>query len=254
MAGEVAHDFNNTLSGILARAQPFSPTCRTPMSGLAAHDRAVALEARGWSGASRFQPHPPLALQPVDLTSSSRDRWSARSRWTSSSRRGISARSVRLGPVPPRRDMAELRQVSPRSPSMRSTRCRRAELTSGPEPRVAGVLRDRRHRHRHDEQVRLHIFDPFFTTTREGRLRLSGARDRGPHGGEMKVESEPARAPSSRSGPDRAGRDARRPRPSGDHPRPRAAARPSPLRAPRSSWWMTPRSPRGPRELLSRHG
>src|SRR5229473_1412434 len=176
MAGEVAHDFNNTLSGILARAQLLladvqDPDVRRSLRMI----EQVALEGawvvRRFQDFSRTRPARPF--QPVDLNQLVEEiAASARSRWTQQlAARGISGEvQSELGPVPlAPGDMAELRQV----------------LTA---IALTGIGMT--------EQVRLHIFDPFFTTKREkGKgFGLSGAYaivDR--HGGEMKVESEPGK-------------------------------------------------------------
>src|SRR6266849_328156 len=120
MAGEVAHDFNNTLSGILARAQLLladvqDPDVRRSLRMI----EQVALEGawvvRRFQDFSRSRPARPF--QPVDLNqlvdeiaASARSR---RATWPSFAR------------------------CSPRLPSTRSTRCRReATSRSGPEPRA----------------------------------------------------------------------------------------------------------------------
>jgi CheY-like chemotaxis protein len=205
MAGEVAHDFNNTLSGILARAQLLladvqHPDVRRSLRMI----EQVALEGawvvRRFQDFSRTRPSRPF--QPVDLNQLVEEiANSARSRWSQQlAARGITGEvRAELGPVPlVSGDMAELRQVL--------TSIALNALDAMPE---GGNLTFRTGRERArvfcqvadtgigmTEQVRLHIFDPFFTTKREkGKgFGLSGAYsivDR--HGGEITVQSEPAK-------------------------------------------------------------
>jgi CheY-like chemotaxis protein len=205
MAGEVAHDFNNTLSGILARAQLLladvqDPDVRRSLRMI----EQVALEGawvvRRFQDFSRTRPARPF--QPVDLNQLVEEiANSARSRWSQQlTARGI-AGEVRCetSPVPAvSGDMAELRQVL--------TSITLNALDAMPE---GGNLTFRTGREGGrvfcqvadtgigmTEQVRLHIFDPFFTTKREkGKgFGLSGAYaivDR--HGGEITVQSEPGK-------------------------------------------------------------
>ena len=205
MAGEVAHDFNNTLSGILARAQLLladvqDPDVRRSLRMI----EQVALEGawvvRRFQDFSRTRPSRPY--QPVDLNQLVEEiAGAARSRWSQQlAARGITGEvRAELGPVPlVSGDMAELRQVL--------TSIALNALDAMPE---GGNLTFRTGRERGrvfcqvadtgigmTEQVRLHIFDPFFTTKREkGKgFGLSGAYsivDR--HGGEITVQSEPAK-------------------------------------------------------------
>ncbi len=205
MAGEVAHDFNNTLSGILARAQLLladvqDPDVRRSLRMI----EQVALEGawvvRRFQDFSRTRPSRPF--QPVDLNQLVDEiASSARSRWSQQlAARGISGEiQAETGPVPlVQGDMAELRQVL--------TSMALNALDAMPE---GGNLTFRTGRERSrvfcqvadtgigmTEQVRLHIFDPFFTTKREkGKgFGLSGAFsivDR--HGGEITVQSEPGK-------------------------------------------------------------
>jgi CheY-like chemotaxis protein len=205
MAGEVAHDFNNTLSGILARAQLLladvqDPDVRRSLRMI----EQVALEGawvvRRFQDFSRTRPSRPF--QPVDLNQLVDEiANSARSRWSQQlAARGISGEvRAETGPVPlVSGDMAELRQVL--------TSIALNALDAMPE---GGTLTFRTGREGGrvfcqvadtgigmTEQVRLHIFDPFFTTKREkGKgFGLSGAYsivDR--HGGEITVQSEPAK-------------------------------------------------------------
>jgi CheY-like chemotaxis protein len=205
MAGEVAHDFNNTLSGILARAQLLladvqDPDVRRSLRMI----EQVALEGawvvRRFQDFSRTRPARPF--QPVDLNQLVDEiAASARSRWTQQlAARGINGGvHSEPGPVPlVPGDMAELRQVL--------TAITLNALDAMPEGGNltfrTGTEGGRVYCQIADtgvgmtEQVRLHIFDPFFTTKREkGKgFGLSGAYavvDR--HGGEMKVESEPGK-------------------------------------------------------------
>jgi nitrogen-specific signal transduction histidine kinase/ActR/RegA family two-component response regulator len=205
MAGEVAHDFNNTLSGILARAQLLladvqDPDVRRSLRMI----EQVALEGawvvRRFQDFSRTRPSRPF--QPVDLNELVDEiANSARSRWSQQlAARGITGEvRAETGPVPlVSGDMAELRQVL--------TNVALNALDAMPE---GGNLTFRTGRERNrvfcqvadtgigmTEQVRLHIFDPFFTTKREkGKgFGLSGAYsivDR--HGGEITVQSEPGK-------------------------------------------------------------
>ena len=205
MAGEVAHDFNNTLSGILARAQLLladvqDPDVRRSLRMI----EQVALEGawvvRRFQDFSRTRPARPF--QSVDLNQLVEEiAGSARSRLSQQlTARGIvgEVRSE-IGAVPPvSGDMAELRQVL--------TSMALNALDAMPE---GGNLTFRTGRENGRvfcqvadtgvgmaEQTRLHVFDPFFTTKREkGKgFGLSGAYaivDR--HGGEITVESEPGK-------------------------------------------------------------
>src|SRR5512136_788752 len=118
MAGEVAHDFNNTLSGILARAQLLladvqDPDVRRSLRMI----EQVALEGawvvRRFQDFSRTRASRPF--QPIDLNQLVDEiAASARSRWSQQlAARGISGEvHSEPGPVPPvPGDMAELRQV-----------------------------------------------------------------------------------------------------------------------------------------------
>jgi two-component system cell cycle sensor histidine kinase/response regulator CckA len=205
MAGEVAHDFNNTLSGILARAQLLladvqDPDVRRSLRMI----EQVALEGawvvRRFQDFSRTRPSRPF--QPVDLNLLVEEiANSARSRWSQQlAARGITGEvQADTSAVPAvSGDMAELRQVL--------TSIALNALDAMPE---GGNLTFRTGRDRGrvfcqvadtgigmTEQVRLHIFDPFFTTKREkGKgFGLSGAYsivDR--HGGEITVQSEPGK-------------------------------------------------------------
>jgi two-component system cell cycle sensor histidine kinase/response regulator CckA len=273
MAGEVAHDFNNTLSGILARAQLLladvqDPDVRRSLRMI----EQVALEGawvvRRFQDFSRTRPSRPF--QPVDLNQLVEEiASSARSRWSQQlAARGITGEvRCETTPVPAiSGDMAELRQVL--------TSIALNALDAMPE---GGNLTFRTGREGGrvfcqvadtgigmTEQIRLHIFDPFFTTKREkGKgFGLSGAYaivDR--HGGEITVESEPAKGAVFTVWlpvPAEAG-----------EPAP-AAARPAAVAAPAAAA-PAPAAPKAPgarilvvddseevrevlRELLSRHG
>ncbi len=202
MAGEVAHDFNNTLSGILARAQLLladvqDPDVRRSLRMI----EQVALEGawvvRRFQDFSRTRPSRPF--QPLDLNTLVEEiAASARSRWTQQlAARGISGEvRCEVGPAPGvSGDMAEMRQVL--------TSIALNALDAMPEGGNltfrTGYEGDRAFCQIADtgigmsEQVRLRIFDPFFTTKREkGKgFGLSGAYaivDR--HRGEISVESE----------------------------------------------------------------
>ena len=203
MAGEVAHDFNNTLSGILARAQLLladvqDPDVRRSLRMI----EQVALEGawvvRRFQDFSRTRPARPF--QPLDLNQVVEEiAAAARSRWTQQlAARGITGEvRAELGPVPlVPGDMAELRQVlTAITLNALDAMPEGGNLTfrTGTEgTRVYCQIADTGVGM--DEQVRLRIFDPFFTTKREkGKgFGLSGAYaivDR--HGGEMSVESAP---------------------------------------------------------------
>jgi CheY-like chemotaxis protein len=205
MAGEVAHDFNNTLSGILARAQLLladvqDPDVRRSLRMI----EQVALEGawvvRRFQDFSRTRPARPF--QPVDLNQLVEEiANSARSRWSQQlTARGIVGEvRAEIGAVPMvSGDMAELRQVL--------TSMALNALDAMPE---GGNLTFRTGREAGrvfcqvvdtgigmSERTRLHVFDPFFTTKREkGKgFGLSGAYavvDR--HSGEITVESEPGK-------------------------------------------------------------
>jgi CheY-like chemotaxis protein len=205
MAGEVAHDFNNTLSGILARAQLLladvqDPDVRRSLRMI----EQVALEGawvvRRFQDFSRTRPARPF--QPVDLNQLVDEiAASARSRWTQQlATRGINGEvHSEPGPVPlVPGDMAELRQVL----TAMALNALDAMPEGGNLTFRTGTEGGRVYCQIADtgigmiEQVRLHIFDPFFTTKREkGKgFGLSGAYaivDR--HGGEIAVESEPGK-------------------------------------------------------------
>jgi CheY-like chemotaxis protein/nitrogen-specific signal transduction histidine kinase len=205
MAGEVAHDFNNTLSGILARAQLLladvqDPDVRRSLRMI----EQVALEGawvvRRFQDFSRTRPARPF--QPVDLNQLVEEiSNSARSRWSQQlNARGIVGEvRAEIGPLPlVSGDMAELRQVlTSLALNALDAMPEGGNLTfrtGGDAGRVFCQVVDTGIGM--SEQVRLHVFDPFFTTKREkGKgFGLSGAYaavDR--HGGEITVESEPGK-------------------------------------------------------------
>ena len=273
MAGEVAHDFNNTLSGILARAQLLladvqDPDVRRSLRMI----EQVALEGawvvRRFQDFSRTRPSRPF--QPVDLNELVEEiANSARSRWSQQlAARGITGEvQAETGPVPlVSGDMAELRQVL--------TSIALNALDAMPE---GGNLTFRTGRERGrvfcqvadtgigmTEQVRLHIFDPFFTTKREkGKgFGLSGAYsivDR--HGGEITVQSEPGKGAVFTVWLPLVA-EAAEPLPTARHAPPRAAtvapvAPPAPKPAPGAKILVVDDSEEVRevlRELLSRHG
>jgi len=202
MAGEVAHDFNNTLSGILARAQLLladvqDPDVRRSLRMI----EQVALEGawvvRRFQDFSRTRPSRPF--QPVDLNHLVDEiAASARSRWSQQLAARGTPGEVRCetGSVPVvSGDAAELRQVltslalnaldaMPEGGNLTfRTGCEGGRAFCQVADTGIGM----------SEQIRLHVFDPFFTTKREkGKgFGLSGSYaivDR--HGGEITVESE----------------------------------------------------------------
>ncbi len=202
MAGEVAHDFNNTLSGILARAQLLladvqDPDVRRSLRMI----EQVALEGawvvRRFQDFSRTRPARPF--QSLDINQLVEEiAASARSRWNQQiAARGLSGEiRCETGPVPAvAGDMAELRQVlTSMALNALDAMPEGGNLTfrTGYEDgRVFCQVIDTGIGM--SEQVRLRVFDPFFTTKREkGKgFGLSGAYaivDR--HGGEITVESE----------------------------------------------------------------
>jgi nitrogen-specific signal transduction histidine kinase/CheY-like chemotaxis protein len=202
MAGEVAHDFNNTLSGILARAQLLLADVQDPdvrrslrmIEQVALEGAWVVRRFQDFSRSLPARPHQPLDLNQIVEEIAA----SARSRWTQQlTARGLSG-EIRCenGSAPSvSGDVAELRQVL--------TSITLNALDAMPEGgnltfqtgyeggRVFCRISDTGVGM--SEQVRLRIFDPFFTTKREkGKgFGLSGAYaivDR--HGGEITVESE----------------------------------------------------------------
>jgi CheY-like chemotaxis protein len=265
MAGEVAHDFNNTLSGILARAQLLladvqDPDVRRSLRMI----EQVALEGawvvRRFQDFSRTRPSRPF--QPVDLNQLVNEiATSARSRWSQQlTARGISGEvRAETSPVPPLSgDVAELRQVL----TSISLNALDAMPEGGNLTFRTGSVGDRVFCQIADtgigmpDEIRLHIFDPFFTTKREkGKgFGLSGAYaivDR--HGGEITVETEVSKGTTFTIWLPAAGQ----------------IAAPAPVVAPQSQPAPAPRPAAGAkilvvddseevrevlRELLSRHG
>ncbi len=202
MAGEVAHDFNNTLSGILARAQLLladvqDPDVRRSLRMI----EQVALEGawvvRRFQDFSRTRPARPF--QPLDLNQLVEEiATSARSRWSQQSAgRGVSGEvRTETQPLPlVTGDVAELRQVL----TSIALNALDAMPDGGNLTFRTGTEGQRVYCQVADtgvgmqEEVRLRVFEPFFTTKREkGKgFGLSGAFaivDR--HGGEITAESE----------------------------------------------------------------
>jgi len=202
MAGELAHDFNDTLSGLLARAQILLANVQDPLvrRSLRMIEQVVlegASTVRRLQDFSRRRPARPL--EPLDLNqlvseivTSVRVRWSER----------LAARNIsgevhaETAPLPlVAGDAAELRHVlttiadnaldaMPEGGTL--TFC-----TSTDGERVACHVADTGAGM--SDEVRVRVFDPFFTTKGEKGpdFGLSGAYaivDR--HGGELSVESE----------------------------------------------------------------
>jgi CheY-like chemotaxis protein len=202
MAGEVAHDFTDTLSSILARAQILATDTQDQevVQSVRMIER-VALEGtrivRRLQDFSRTRPARPF--QPVDLNqlvseivASIRTHWS-----TQLAPRGIEGEvRAELGDVPMvSGDAAELRNVltiiSINALDAMPDGGQLAFRTETDGQRVLCHVADTGVGM--PEQVRVRIFDPFFTTKREkGRdFGLSGVYaivDR--HGGEIVVESK----------------------------------------------------------------
>lgn len=202
MAGEAAHHFTETLSGILARAQNLLDDAQDPNVQRAAKMiEQVALEGsrtvRRFQELSRTLPaHPFQAVDLNKLVVEVAD--SVRSRWSEQlAARGITGEVHAETPYLPlvSGDAAELRQVL--------TSIADNALDAMPEggnltfrtgiagPRVFCLVADTGVGMA--DEVRLQVFDPFFTTKREKGpgFGLSGVYaivDR--HGGEITVESE----------------------------------------------------------------
>ncbi|HEV8529912.1 MAG TPA: ATP-binding protein [Methylomirabilota bacterium] len=202
MAGEVAHDFTDTLSSILARAQILVTETQDlevvqsvrMIEHVALEGTRIVRRLQDFSRARPARPYQPVDLNQLvsEIAASVRARWSAQ----------LEARHIsgdvhaEMGVLPAvSGDAAELRNVL--------TIIAVNALDAMPE---GGHLTfrtdtDGSHVFCHvadtgvgmSDEVRLRIFDPFFTTKREkGRdFGLSGAYaivDR--HGGEILVESE----------------------------------------------------------------
>ena len=202
MAGELAHDFNDTLSGLLARAQILLANVQDPQVRRSLRMiEQVVLE--GTSTVRRLQDfsrrRPARPLEPLDLNqlvseivTSVRARWSER----------LAARNIsgevhaETAPLPlVAGDAAELRHVlttiADNALDAMPDGGTLTFRTSTDGERVACHVADTGAGM--SDEVRLRIFDPFFTTKGEKGpdFGLSGAYaivDR--HGGELSVESE----------------------------------------------------------------
>jgi nitrogen-specific signal transduction histidine kinase/ActR/RegA family two-component response regulator len=202
MAGELAHDFNDTLSGLLARAQILLANVQDPQvrRSLRMIEQVVlegASTVRRLQDFSRRRPARPL--EPLDLNqlvseivTSVRARWSER----------LAARNIsgevhaETAPLPlVAGDAAELRHVlTTIADNALDAMPEGGTLTfrtSSDGERVACHVADTGAGM--SDEVRLRVFDPFFTTKGEKGpdFGLSGAYaivDR--HGGELSVESE----------------------------------------------------------------
>ncbi len=202
MAGELAHDFNDTLSGLLARAQILLANVQDPLVRRSLRMiEQVVLE--GTSTVRRLQDfsrrRPARPLEPLDLNqlvseivTSVRARWSER----------LAARNIsgevhaETAPLPlVAGDAAELRHVlttiADNALDAMPDGGTLTFRTSTDGERVACHVADTGAGM--SDEVRLRIFDPFFTTKDEKGpdFGLSGAYaivDR--HGGELSVESE----------------------------------------------------------------
>jgi len=202
MAGELAHDFNDTLSGLLARAQILLANVQDPLvrRSLRMIEQVVlegASTVRRLQDFSRRRPARPF--EPLDLNqlvseivTSVRARWSER----------LAARNIsgevhaETAPLPlVAGDAAELRHVlttiADNALDAMPDGGTLTFRTSTDGERVACHVADTGAGM--SDEVRLRIFDPFFTTKDEKGpdFGLSGAYaivDR--HGGELSVESE----------------------------------------------------------------
>jgi len=202
MAGELAHDFNDTLSGLLARAQILLANVQDPLvrRSLRMIEQVVlegASTVRRLQDFSRRRPARPF--EPLDLNqlvseivTSVRARWSER----------LAARNIsgevhaETAPLPlVAGDAAELRHVlttiADNALDAMPDGGTLTFRTSTDGERVACHVADTGAGM--SDEVRLRIFDPFFTTKGEKGpdFGLSGAYaivDR--HGGELSVESE----------------------------------------------------------------
>jgi len=202
MAGELAHDFNDTLSGLLARAQILLTNAQDPQvrRSLRMIEQVVldgASTVRRLQDFSRIRPARPF--QPVDLNqlvseiaASVRTRWNGR----------LAARNIsgevhaETAPIPlVAGDAAELRHVL----TAIGDNAVDAMPDGGTLTFRTGTDGERVCCHVADtgvgmtDEVRRRLFDPFFTTKGEKgpNFGLAGAYamvDR--HGGEITVESE----------------------------------------------------------------
>ena len=201
MAGEVAHDFTDTLSGILARAQILAADAQDQdvvqsvrmIERVALEGTRIVRRLQDFSRTRPARPFQPVDLNPLvsEIVSSIRARWNAQL----APRNIVGEVHAELGNVPTvSGDAAELRNVlSIIAVNALDAMPDGGQLTFRTETDGQRVLC-----HVADtgvgmpDGVRFRIFDPFFTTKREkGRdFGLSGACaivDR--HGGEIVVES-----------------------------------------------------------------
>ena len=202
MAGELAHDFNDTLSGLLARAQILLTNAQDPQvrRSLRMIEQVVlegASTVRRLQDFSRIRPARPF--EPVDLNQLvSEIAASVRTRWNERlAARNISGEvHAETAPLPlVAGDAAELRHVL----TTIGDNAVDAMPDGGTLTFRTGTEAERVCCHVADTgagmsaEVRLRIFDPFFTTKGEKGpdFGLAGAYaivDR--HGGEITVESE----------------------------------------------------------------
>jgi CheY-like chemotaxis protein len=201
MAGEVAHDFTDTLSSILARAQILATDAQDQdvvqsvrmIERVALEGTRIVRRLQDFSRTRPARPFQPVDLNPLvsEIVSSTRARWNAQLE----PRSLVGEVHAELGNVPMvSGDAAELRNVL----GIIAVNALDAMPDGGQLTFRTDTDGQRVRCHVTDtgvgmpDGVRLRIFDPFFTTKREkGRdFGLSGACaivDR--HGGEIVVES-----------------------------------------------------------------
>ncbi len=201
MAGEVAHDFTDTLSSILARAQILAADAQDQevvqsvrmIERVALEGTRIVRRLQDFSRTRPARPFQPVDLNPLvsEIVSSIRARWNAQL----APRSMVGEVHAELGNVPMvSGDAAELRNVL----SIIALNALDAMPDGGQLTFRTDTDGQRVRCHVRDtgvgmpDGVRFRIFDPFFTTKREkGRdFGLSGACaivDR--HGGEIVVES-----------------------------------------------------------------
>ena len=201
MAGEVAHDFTDTLSSILARAQILAADAQDQevvqsvrmIERVALEGTRIVRRLQDFSRTRPARPFQPVDLNPLvsEIVSSIRARWNAQL----APRSMVGEVHAELGNVPMvSGDAAELRNVL----SIIAVNALDAMPDGGQLTFRTDTDGERVRCHVRDtgvgmpDGVRFRIFDPFFTTKREkGRdFGLSGAYaivDR--HGGEIVVKS-----------------------------------------------------------------